>query len=46
MAGSQKARKLLGDAFVTGFCAAKTVEYDSYLHEVGAWERRFLGPQA
>ncbi len=46
MAGSQKARRLLGDAFVTGFCAAKTVEYDSYLHEVSAWERRFLGPQA
>lgn len=46
MFGSTKARKLLGDAFVTGFCAAKTVEYDSYLHEVGAWERRFLGPQA
>ncbi len=46
MAGSQKARKLLGDAFVTGFCAAKTVEFESYLHEVGAWERRFLGPQA
>ena len=46
MLGSAKARKLLGDAFVTGFCAAKTVEYDSYLHEVGAWERRFLGPQA
>ena len=46
MAGSQKARKLLSDAFVTGFCAAKSVEYDSYLHEVGVWERRFLGPQA
>ena len=46
MFGSQKARKLLGDAFVTGFCAAKTVEFESYLHEVGAWERRFLGPQA
>ena len=43
---SLKARQLLGDAFVTGFCAAKSVEYDSYLHEVGAWERRFLGPQA
>ncbi|OYT92492.1 MAG: glutamine synthetase [Burkholderiales bacterium PBB3] len=46
MFSSQKARKLLGDAFITGFCAAKTVEYDSYLHEVGAWERRFLAPQA
>ncbi len=44
MAQSDKARALLGDAFVTGFCAAKLVEYDSYLHEVSAWERRFLGP--
>ena len=46
MAASASGRRLLGDAFVTGFCAAKTVEYDSYLYEVGAWERRFLGPQA
>lgn len=46
MAHSGAARRLLGDAFVTGFCAAKLVEYDNYLHEVSAWERRFLGPQA
>ena len=46
MAGSTSSRRLLGDAFVTGYCAAKAVEYDSYLHEVSAWERRFLGPQA
>ena len=46
MEASASARRLLGDTFVTGFCAAKTVEYDSYLYEVGAWERRFLGPQA
>lgn len=45
MATSASARRLLGDAFVTGFCAAKSVEYDSYLHEVSAWERRFLLPQ-
>jgi glutamine synthetase len=45
MAGSASARRLLGDAFVTGFCAAKGVEYDSYLYEVSAWERRFLLPQ-
>jgi glutamine synthetase len=30
---------------VTGYCAAKAVEYDSYLHEISAWERRFLAPQ-
>ena len=46
LAQSTAARRLLGDAFVTGYCAAKTVEYDSYLSEIGAWERRFLGPQA
>jgi glutamine synthetase len=45
MANSTSARRLLGDAFVTGFCSAKGVEYDSYLHEVSAWERRFLLPQ-
>jgi len=45
MAASASARRLLGDAFVTGFCAAKGVEYDSYLYEVSAWERRFLLPQ-
>ena len=44
MAHSASARRLLGDAFVTGYCAAKGVEYDSYLREVSAWERRFLGP--
>ena len=45
MKHSASARHLLGESFVTGYCAAKTVEYDSYLYEVGAWERRFLGPQ-
>ena len=45
MASSASARRLLGDAFVTGFCSAKGVEYDSYLYEVSAWERRFLLPQ-
>lgn len=46
LAHSANARRLLGDDFVTGYCAAKSVEYDSYLREVSAWERRFLGPQA
>jgi glutamine synthetase len=45
MANSASARALLGDAFVTGYCAVKSVEYDSYLHEISAWERRFLLPQ-
>lgn len=46
MSASASARRLLGEEFVTGFCAAKRVEYDSYLYEVSAWERRFLLPQA
>jgi glutamine synthetase len=45
MVASASARRLLGDEFVTGYCAAKAVEYDSYLHEISAWERRFLAPQ-
>lgn len=45
MRHSAAARRLLGDAFVTGFCAVKELEYKSYLHEIGAWERRFLAPQ-
>jgi len=45
MVGSANNRRLLGDAFVTGFCAVKALEYESYLHEVSAWERRFLLPQ-
>lgn len=45
MVGSAASRRLLGDAFVTGFCAVKALEYESYLREVGAWERRFLLPQ-
>jgi glutamine synthetase len=36
---------LLGDAFVTGYCAVKELEFQSYLHEISAWERRFLLPQ-
>ncbi len=45
MAQSPSARALLGDAFVTGYCAVKALEYQSYLHEISAWERRFLLPQ-
>jgi glutamine synthetase len=45
MAKSPSARALLGDAFVTGYCAVKALEYQSYLREISAWERRFLLPQ-
>lgn len=42
---SSFARQALGDVFVTGYCAVKALEYDHFLAEVGAWERRFLLPQ-
>ncbi len=45
MVGSTSSRRLLGDAFVTGYTAVKALEYESYLHEISAWERRFLLPQ-
>ena len=45
MARSTSSRRLLGDAFVTGYAAVKAVEYESYLSEISAWERRFLLPQ-
>lgn len=45
MARSTASRRLLGDAFVTGYCAVKALEYEHYLHEISAWERRYLLPQ-
>jgi glutamine synthetase len=42
---SDASRRLLGDAFVTAYTAVKELEYDSYLSEISAWERRFLLPQ-
>jgi glutamine synthetase len=45
MAASQSAPALLGADFVTAFCAVKLLEYQSYLAEISAWERRYLAPQ-
>lgn len=42
---SRFARQAFGEDFVTGYCAVKALEYDHYLGEVSAWERRFLLPQ-
>jgi glutamine synthetase len=42
MEASKSSRRLLGDTFVTGFCAVKALEYESYQCEISAWERRFL----
>ncbi len=40
------ARRLFGDRFVMAYASVKEVEHDSWLAEIGAWERRFLGPHA
>jgi len=45
MAASASAPRLLGAPFVQAFLAVKGLEYDSYLNEISAWERRFLLPQ-
>ena len=44
MAESASARALLGDTFVTGYCAVKALEHESFLNEISAWERRVLLP--
>ena len=45
MQHSSMARTLLGDDFVTGYCAVKALELASFQREISAWERRFLLPQ-
>ena len=45
MAGSAQSRRLLGDDFVTAYCAVKALEYESFQNEISAWERRYLLPQ-
>ncbi len=46
MQASVATRVLLGEEFVTAYCAVKALEYDSFQNEITAWERRFLAPQA
>ena len=45
MQNSCFAREVFGEDFVTGYCAVKALELDSFQNEVSAWERRFLLPQ-
>ncbi len=45
MQNSSFAHQVFGDNFVTGYCAVKRLEYENYLSEISAWERRFLLPQ-
>jgi glutamine synthetase len=40
------AARLLGERFVTAYASVKEIEYESWLAEIGAWERRFLVGQA
>ena len=46
MESSKDARRLMGDGFVTAYCAVKKLEYDHFQNEISAWERRYLAPQA
>lgn len=45
MQHSSAARAFFGDHFVTGYCAVKALELQSFQSEISAWERRFLLPQ-
>ena len=40
------ATSLFGERFVQAYASVKEVEYESWLAEIGAWERRYLAPQA
>jgi glutamine synthetase len=44
--GDDVAVRLFGQRFVTAYASVKELEFESYLAEVGAWERRFLVAQA
>ena len=45
MLGSQGCRRLLGERFVTGYVSTRGLEYQHFLQEISAWERRYLLPQ-
>ncbi|SFZ78830.1 glutamine synthetase family protein [Chitinimonas taiwanensis] len=45
MAQSSSAARLMGADFVRAYLSVKGLEYDSYLREISAWERRYLLPQ-
>ena len=40
------AARLLGERFTRGYAAVKAAEFESWLAEIGEWERRFLVAQA
>ena len=46
MLASKTSGRLLGDKFVAGYVSTKGLEYQHFLSEISAWERRYLVPQA
>jgi len=46
MAQSTTCSRMLGEKFVAGYVSTKGLEYQDFLHEISAWERRYLVPQA
>ena len=44
--GDGVAARLFGERFTRAYAAVKEVEHESWLAEIGAWERRFLVPLA
>ena len=46
LATSTSAGRLLGEDFLCGYRLVKQAEYDSFLGELSAWERRYLVAQA
>lgn len=46
MSQSQTCGRMLGEKFVAGYVSTKGLEYQNFLHEISAWERRYLVAQA
>ncbi|HEX7688649.1 MAG TPA: glutamine synthetase family protein [Burkholderiaceae bacterium] len=44
--GGAAAVRLFGERFCTAYAAVKELEYEHWLAEIGAWERRYLAAQA
>jgi glutamine synthetase len=44
--GGTTAVRLFGERFCTAYAAVKELEYEHWLAEIGAWERRYLAGQA
>lgn len=45
LANSAVAAELLGGSFLRAYCGVKQTEFDAFMAEVGAWERRHLALQ-